>query len=301
MHRNTIVTQASQSRASSAANLGEMARPLRIEFPGALYHVIARGNERKPIVRDDGDRESWLGAVERASSRFALEIRAYCLMNNHYHLLLGTLRANLSRALRELNGAFAQRFNRRHGRSGHLFGGRYKAILVEREPHLLELSRYIVLNPARVAVASASYESWPWSSYRATAGLAPAPGFLRPELVLAKFADEPATARRRYRRFVREGLDEAQPQVRSGIYLGSDGFIRRVRGSRVVSAEIPRAQSTPLECSLEELLRGQSEQAMRTAYCEHGYRLREIARVLGVHYSTVSRRLKAEEAEARTR
>lgn len=142
-----------------------MARPLRLEFPGALYHVTARGNERKPIVRDDSDRELWLQCLERVCSRFGWVVYAYCLMDNHFHFVVETPVPNLARGMRELNGVYAQRFNRRHRRSGHLFGGRYSALLVKRESHLLEVSRYVVLNPERVAVPSERYDRYAWSSY----------------------------------------------------------------------------------------------------------------------------------------
>jgi putative transposase len=142
-----------------------MARPLRLQFPGALYHVTARGNERKAIVRDDDDRELWLGGVERVCSRFGWLVYAYCLMDNHFHLLVETpVVPNLARGMRELNGVYAQHFNRRHRRSGHLFGGRYSALVVERERHLLEGARYVVLNPERASVPIERYHRYRWSS-----------------------------------------------------------------------------------------------------------------------------------------
>jgi REP-associated tyrosine transposase len=124
-----------------------MARPLRIEYSGAYYHVTSRGNERKAIFRDDTDRKTFLGLVERAAEEFHLRLHGYVLMNNHYHLLLETRKGGLNRALRFLNGVYSQAFNRRHHRIGHLFQGRYKAILVDKESYLLELSRYLHLNP----------------------------------------------------------------------------------------------------------------------------------------------------------
>jgi REP element-mobilizing transposase RayT len=131
-----------------------MARPLRIEFAGALYHVTARGNERKAIYRDDADRSRFLDGVRRAVDRFHLLLHANVLMDNHYHLLVETLEANLSQAMRDLDGNYAQYFNRAHRRVGHLFQARYKAILVDRDTYLLELSRYIHLNPVRAGMVS---------------------------------------------------------------------------------------------------------------------------------------------------
>ncbi len=196
-----------------------MSRPLRIEFPGALYHLTARGNERKPIVADDFDRERWMATLARVVERFHWSCHAYCLMDNHHHLLVETPRANLSRGMRELNGVYAQAFNRRHRRSGHLFGGRFAAILVERDPHLLEVCRYLVLNPLRIANPVSSLDEFPWSSYRATAGLAAAPAFLTSDWLLAQFGTRRGRAQIAFRRFVANGLG-ADPfrELKAGIY-----------------------------------------------------------------------------------
>jgi len=126
-----------------------MARPLRIEFPGAVYHVTSRGNARRKIYRDDEDREAFLATLAWVAERFGWRCHAYCLMDNHFHLLLETPQPNLSRGMRQLNGVYTQSFNRRHRKAGHLFQGRFKAILAEKDSYLLELARYIVLNPVR--------------------------------------------------------------------------------------------------------------------------------------------------------
>ena len=126
-----------------------MARPLRIEFPGALYHVTSRGNARQRVFRDDEDREMFLATLAWVVERFGWRCHAYCLMDNHIHLLIETPQPNLSRGMRQLNGVYTQPFNRRHRKVGHLFQGRFKAVLVEKERYLLELARYIVLNPVR--------------------------------------------------------------------------------------------------------------------------------------------------------
>ena len=149
-----------------------MARPLRIEFPGALYHVTARGNARAPIFLEDADRQLLLATLGDAHERHGWLCHAYCLMPNHYHLLLGTPEANLSQGMRQLNGLYTQRFNRRHDRVGHVFQGRFKGILVERGAHLLELARYIVLNPVRAGIVACA-EAYRWSSLRATQDLTP--------------------------------------------------------------------------------------------------------------------------------
>jgi REP element-mobilizing transposase RayT len=154
-----------------------MARPLRIEFPGAVYHVTSRGDRREPIFVDDEDRRALLEVVGQALSRFDAQMLAYCLMGNHYHFVLHTRRANLSMLMRHVNGVYTQAFNRRHGKVGHLFQGRFKAILVDRDAYLLEVCRYVELNPVR-ARSVRQPEAWPWSSYRAHVGLAEAPQWL---------------------------------------------------------------------------------------------------------------------------
>ncbi|MDY7075923.1 MAG: transposase, partial [Chloroflexota bacterium] len=133
-----------------------MARPLRIEFAGALYHVTSRGDAQEDIYRGDDDRLRFLDVVGEIGDRFGWVVHAYCLMDNHYHLLVETPNANLSKAMRQLNGVYTQAFNRSHGRVGHVFQGRYKAILVQKETYLLELARYIVLNPVRARMVRAA-------------------------------------------------------------------------------------------------------------------------------------------------
>ena len=161
-----------------------MARPLRIEYDGALYHVTSRGNERKAIFRDDTDRELFLATLFRVTERFHWICHAYCLMNNHYHLVIETPDGNLSKGMRQLNGVYTQAFNRRHRRVGHLFQGRFKGILVQKESHFLEVCRYVVLNPVR-AKAVDHPRLWAWSSYRATGGLATIPRCLTVDEILA--------------------------------------------------------------------------------------------------------------------
>ncbi len=190
-----------------------MARPLRLEFAGALYHVTALGNERRSIFIGyaDGDRAAFLGILEQTCERFNWICHAYCLMTNHYHLLLETPDANLSKGMRQLNGVYTQYVNRAHGRVGHLFQGRFKAILVERERDLLELARYVVLNPVRAGMVGAPGD-WPWSSYRATVGEEiPVPAFLETDWVLRAFAEGRGEAVAGYRRFVVEGIGAAGP------------------------------------------------------------------------------------------
>jgi REP element-mobilizing transposase RayT len=170
-----------------------MARPLRLEFPGAVYHLTSRGNARQKIFFTDADRELFLSTLSGVVRRYHWICHAYCLMANHYHLLIETPKANLSIGMRQLNGIYTQSFNRRHHRVGHLFQGRFKAIVVEKEAHLLELCRYVVLNPVRVK-GGASARSWKWSSYRATAGRSSVPRVFEHRLDFRAVWQDPVTS-----------------------------------------------------------------------------------------------------------
>ena len=269
-----------------------MARPLRMEFPGAVYHLTSRGNARQKIFFGDADRELFLDTLTQVVSRYGWICHAYCLMANHYHLLVETPRGNLAIGMRQLNGIYTQSFNRRHKRAGHLLQGRYKAILVEKESYLLELCRYIVLNPARVK-GGGEHAAWKWSSYRATAGQAKVPEVLSVDWVLGQFGKQRRTAQKRYREFVRDGLAKRPwEDLKGQIYLGSEEFIERHSAADKNLKEIPRAQLRAAKPSLDRIFAKSKEAGIAQAYREHGYRLHEIAKYLGVHYSTVSRRLK---------
>lgn len=274
-----------------------MARPLRLEFAGALYHVTARGNVRQAIYRDDVDRRRFLATVAHAVDRYGWLVHGYCLMKNHYHLLIETPKATLARGMRHLNGTYTQAFNRRHQRVGHLFQGRYTAILVQREPYLLELCRYVVLNPVR-AGACQRPEQWPWSSYRATAGLDPAPPWLTRGWVLAQFGTTERAAQAQYRAFVRAGTRQRPWEaLRGQIYLGTEEFVAGLTAEQRPVPEVPRVQWQGRRPGLAEILgtRKPVAEAVARAYRDHGYRLREIATYYGVHYATVSRWLRAAE------
>jgi REP-associated tyrosine transposase len=235
-----------------------MARPLRIEFAGAVWHVTSRGNEQRSMFRDDQDRRGFLEVLARVVERFHWRLHAFVLMTNHYHLLLETPEPTLSRGMRELNGIYTQRFNRRHKRVGHLLQGRFKSILVEKEAHLLELTRYVVLNPVRAGIVPRP-ERHRWSNYRATAGLTPAPRWLDACWTVAQFSSDAATATRLYREFVEAGMSsKARPleSVRGQVFLGTESFRRemleRVRLA-ADSEEIPRSQRLLQRPSLEEI------------------------------------------------
>jgi putative transposase len=226
-----------------------MARPLRLEFAGATYHVTARGDGREDIYLSDADRRLFLAVLGRVAERFNWTIHAYCLMSNHYHLLVETPEGNLSKGMRQLNGVYTQDFNRTHHRVGHVFQGRYKAILVEKEAYLLELVRYVVLNPVRAGMVRTPGE-WPWSSYRATVGDECAPDWLEARWVLSVFGETAAEAVGAYVRFVADGIGRAAPwaQLKHQMFLGSDVFVdalrRQVPDGRDLR-EVPQARMRP--------------------------------------------------------
>ena len=275
-----------------------MARPLRIQFPGGVYHVTARGNARQTLFVDDVDCARFLEVLAAVVARYRLLCHAYCLMTNHYHLLLETPEANLSRAMRQLNGVFAQRFNRRHERPGHVLEGRFHAQVIGRDAHLREVCRYIVLNPVRAGLVAQPRE-WPWSSYRAMAGEAPRPPFLTVDWVLALAGvASRADAERSYRRFVHAGIGQTgrsmEPQ--HALVLGPAGDIPAVRRSlerAATLAEIRRGDRFPVRPSLEDVFLGVTSRADRDARCihavrDHGYTQSEVARFVGLHYSRLS-------------
>jgi len=205
-----------------------MARPLRIEFSGAVYHITSRGNERKAIFRDDQDRKMFLTTLEDVTHRYNWLCHAYCLMENHYHVLIETPDGNLSIGMRQLNGVYTQRFNMRHGRVGHLFQGRFKAVLVQKDSHLLEACRYVVLNPVRAKRVQRP-EQWAWSSYGATAGWRKPPACLVTDWVLSQFGSERKKAEAAYRKFVRDGIgaESIWKDVRAQSVLGEGDFHRQ--------------------------------------------------------------------------
>jgi len=208
-----------------------MARPLRLEFPGATHHVTSRGNERRDIFLSDEDRLAFLRFLAIAARRFGWVVTAWVLMTNHFHLVIRTPQPNLSRGMQWLNGAYAGWFNARHRRVGHLFQGRFKSVLVEEETYFARLLRYVVLNPVRAGMVSTP-EHDRWSSFRATAGLEAAPDWLDVGAALEPFGGEGAIAEARYRSFVLDPIGLQDPlweQLVHGMFLGSEDWTKRMR------------------------------------------------------------------------
>lgn len=277
-----------------------MARPLRIEYPGALYHLTSRGDRQEDIFLDNADREEFLSVLGSVVERFGWRLYAYCLMDNHYHLMVETPKGNLSKGMRQLNGVYTQRVNRRHARVGHVFQGRFKAIVVDRQNYLLELSRYVVLNPVRAKVVK-DPGRYRWSSYRATVGEVTPPPFLDTAALLFQFAATAPAAQRRYRAFVLEGLRAPSPwtEVKGQVLLGNEGFLRKVNPklkSVRLAKEIPKAQRHVGRPSLAQALKNlrsgderTRDRLIATLHLRHAYTQAEIGQATGLHYSTVSR------------
>jgi len=281
-----------------------MSRPLRIEYPDAVYHVTSRGNARSDIFHSASDRETFLKILSGVVQRFNWLCHAYCLMDNHYHLLIETPDGNLSKGMRQLNGVYTQKYNWLHQKTGHVFQGRYKAILVEKDSYLLELCRYVVLNPVRAGMTEKP-EQWIWSSYSFTVGMKKPPEYLTTDWILGLFHHNKSEAQKHYRRFVRSGigLKSVWEELHGQILLGKEAFIdshsNLLLDTQPVK-EIPRIQRYLNRPKLSKLFskamdkRGRNKQ-IHQAHIQHGYTLKEIADHLGIHYTTASKIIKAEE------
>ena len=272
-----------------------MSRPLRIEFAGALYHITSRGDGREDIYLDDEDREYFLSVFAQVCDRFNWVCHSYCLMSNHYHLLVETPDGHLSRGMRQLNGVYTQGFNRTHGRVGHVFQGRYKAILVQKDSYLLELSRYIVLNPVRAGMVRVA-KDWRWSSYRCTAGMTKNPEWLQVDWLLSGFSKRKKHAIEQYRSFVAKGKGQPSPwqQLKNQIYLGDDNFVDEMQckmAEDINLDEVPSRQKRPVPKPLDyySSVSPSRNGAIYLAYRSGGYSMKGIADYFGLHYSSVSK------------
>lgn len=277
-----------------------MTRPLRLEYPGALYHVTSRGDRRKDVFLDELDRVSWIDIMGEVCKRFNWVVHAYCQMTNHYHVMVETVEGNLSAGMRQLNGVYTQRFNRRHDFVGHLFQGRYKAILVQKEAHLLELARYIVLNPVRAGMVR-SADDWKWSSFSSYFCQDPAHQWLDKDWLLSQFGSERTAALTAFQRFVIKGVGLESPLLatRHQLLLGDDGFVGRHRSEsnceklRNVSIAQRRALALTLP-EYKEQYQSRNE-AIVHAFQSGAFTMAQIAQYFGVHTATVRRALRAKD------
>ncbi len=283
-----------------------MARPLRIEYPGAFYHITSRGNERKDIFKSARDREKFLSYLESSTERYGAVIHVYCLMTNHYHLLLETPSGNLSQIMRHINGAYTTYFNTRRQRDGHLFQGRYKAIVVDADEYAGELSRYIHLNPVRAGMVERP-EEYRWSSYQYYIGLRKKPRWLETDFVLQYFGKRVITMQKRYRKFVNAFVDKEygsplEETVASTI-LGGIDFVDEIKDKyldgKKVDRNLPALAGLSTGPTIEEisneveavLLQDTALSRKASLYFCHRYSrktLKEIGSYFGIGESAVS-------------
>lgn len=275
-----------------------MPRRPRLQVAGAVYHVMARGNRKSTIFHDDEDRQRFLVIIADAAAAYDLRVLAFCLMGNHYHVVLETPRRNLSDAMQFINGVFAQRSNRRHRQTGHVFEGRFRSLIIERESYLTRATRYVVRNPVRAYLVTGA-AAWPWSSYGATAGLTPLPSWLHVEWIKWAFkADTLAEAQQRYTEYV-NAPTEPRPRIDlNANVLGTRRFkaslleaVRAGHGDRLIPFDAQELSRPPLTALFDKESDESAgrDRLIQVARTEHGYRLAEIARFLGIDRSTASR------------
>ena len=277
-----------------------MGRPLRITFPGAHYHVTARGNEQKDIYKSRRDREKFLDYLESSVTRYGAVIHAYCLMTNHYHLLLETPEGNLPEIIRHINGAYTNYYNTKRKRAGHLFQGRYKAILIEADSYMMELSRYIHLNPVRVGMVTKP-EDYQWSSYQDYIGARPAPFWLCTETITRQIGSA-----RRYCEFVEDLLGKECESPLQGAFassiLGSEPFVQEITAIHLDGKDIDREVPAIRELSKSrkmELIMGnlagvfgdiglEQKAAIYLSHRYSGARIKELGAYFGKKESAIS-------------
>jgi len=283
-----------------------MARALRIQYPGAYYHVTSRGNERKAIFKNKGDRESFLSYLKSAHLRYGAVIHVYCLMNNHYHLLIETPKGNLSQIMRHINGAYTTYFNVKHRRAGHLFQGRYKAILVDADAYAGELSRYIHLNPVRAGIVNMP-DQHRWSSYQYYTMKKKQPEWLNVDFILNYFGAELPSSKKKYKEFVLASIigqyESPLNKTFASTILGDENFIEQINKKYLKRKNdynnLPALREIKKTCSIElihnqvRVLLGDSESVARKAaiYLCHKYTgatLKEIGAQFGISDSGIT-------------
>ncbi len=270
-----------------------MARQLRIQFEGALYHIISRGNERMMIFLDEADRIKYINILHTTIERFNWLCHVYCLMGNHYHLMIETPVANLAKGMKYLNQVYSQFFNWKYNRVGHVFQGRYKSYIVQKEAYLLHCCRYIVLNPWEAKLVEHPAE-WKWSSYGSTAGLIKPPTFLTTDWLLEIFGSDVKRARKNYVQFIEADMNgkRSKLEYKYQLFLGSDEFAESILKRYGPFSSMKGINNTQVgfgRPSLDQIFNGGNRpkkirnQAILRAYREHKYNLKDIARHLNMN------------------
>ena len=275
-----------------------MSRPVRIEFPGAIYHITSKGSQGQIIFRDRDDRAVFLNILDNVVSRFSWLVHSYVLMDEHFHLVVEVLEANLSKGMRQLNGVYTQHYNRRHHEDGPIFHGRFKSVLFEKNTYLLPVCRHVLLNPVRLGTPS-QLNRYRWSSFRATTGATKTPSFLHTSDLLSEFSKRDKVSRQKFREYVEDGIGCDSPlQERSNqVLLGSAKFIREMQpvlqGVKIVKRGPKQARRrrslSALFRAVDTKARSERNELIRRAYLEYGYTLMDIGEHLGLHYTTVSK------------
>ena len=272
-----------------------MPRRPRLQYPGAVYHVMSRGNRKNAIFDDDDDRQRFLDTVANASHRYTTIGYAICLMSNHYHYVFETPLGNLSATMQYINGEYSKASNRRHKRTGHVFEARFRSILVQRESYLRRVCRYAVLNPVRARLVSDA-ASWPWSTFRATAGLQEPPPWLQTDWIEWAFrAQTRQEAQERYREYVNNPVAKKTRLNMNALALGNKAFkeaidaeTREDRSLLLPRSALARPSLSDVFAEIDVRPAGRVR-GIETAHVTHGYALAEIARFLKVDRSTVSK------------
>ena len=275
-----------------------MSRPVRIEFPGATYHITSRSNIGRTLFLASEDRAIFLNILENVIRRFSWLLHSYVLMDDHFHLVVETPQGHLSRGMRQLNGVYTQYFNRHYRLEGPIFQGRFKSILFEKKPYLLPVCRHVLLNPVRVS-AQLGLDHYHWSSYRSTIGTSENIAFLHTHDLLSALSKQVKTSRRKFRDYVEAGINEVSPLLgRSNqVLLGSPEFLKEMqpklkgmrKGKRGPKQARRRRSLLALFRSVESRSKAERNDLIRKAHLDYGYTLMEIGKHLGLHYTTVSK------------
>jgi REP element-mobilizing transposase RayT len=275
-----------------------MSRPVRIEFPGACYHVTSKGMKGQIVFKDKEDKAAFLNVLDNVVARFDWLLHSYVVMDGHYHLVVEVPGANLSRGMRQLNGVYTQHFNRRHSEEGPVFLGRFKSVLFEKDNYLLPLCRHVVLNPVRLS-SPGTLNSYRWSSHRAMSGEIRMPAYLAGNSVLGHFGKREKDNQKKYQAYVKQGIGSDSPldQRSYQVLLGGAKFLSEMQpilnGERMAKRgpkQVKRRRSlNALFKNVDAGSRMDRNGLIKKAHVDYSYTLMEIGEHLGLHYTTVSK------------